>query len=107
MNIFQNNIKTESKTINVMITMYCNKFHNTDKGHLCMNCDSLFRYSHQRLSNCIFLEDKPSCKNCPTHCYKNTYRNQIIKVMKYAGPRMIFSHPKLALLHIIRNNTNL
>ena len=48
-----------------------------------------------------FHEGKTTCANCPAHCYKPEMREKIRKVMRYAGPRMIYRHPILALLHII------
>lgn len=54
-----------------------------------------------RLDRCIYSPNKPTCVNCPTHCYKPDMREQIRVVMRYAGPRMLAKHPMLAILHLI------
>ena len=47
------------------------------------------------------METKTFCSNCKVHCYKPEMRARIQEVMRYAGPRMIFYHPLLAILHTI------
>ncbi|MCK5227056.1 MAG: nitrous oxide-stimulated promoter family protein, partial [Desulfobulbaceae bacterium] len=42
-----------------------------------------------------------TCGNCPIHCYKPKMRKKVREVMRYAGPRMIWRHPFLALCHTI------
>ncbi|OAB43791.1 hypothetical protein PGLA_08210 [Paenibacillus glacialis] len=66
---------------------------------LCANCLELLQYSHLRLEHCRFGEEKKTCGQCPIHCYKPDRRLQIKTVMKYAGPRMLWSHPFTALRH--------
>jgi len=39
------------------------------------------------------------CSLCPVHCYSQTNRERIRTVMGYAGPRMLWRHPWLTLLH--------
>ena len=41
-------------------------------------------------------------KKCPVHCYRPEMREQIRKVMLWAGPRMIWYHPVDAIRHLIR-----
>lgn len=53
-----------------------------------------------RLDRCPFGEEKPTCAACPIHCYKADRRQRIRKVMRYAGPRMLWHHPWSALLHL-------
>jgi len=35
------------------------------------------------------------------HCYAPEMREKIKEVMRYAGPRMLLSHPILAIAHLI------
>jgi hypothetical protein len=35
------------------------------------------------------------------HCYKPDRREQVRQVMRWAGPRLAFRHPWLALMHFI------
>jgi hypothetical protein len=41
-----------------------------------------------------------TCAKCPVHCYRPELRERIRAVMRYAGPRMLFRHPRLAILHL-------
>ena len=67
---------------------------------LCAECQELLQYALERLDNCPFQEHKTTCENCPVHCYRPEMRERIRAVMRYAGPRMLFRHPLLALLHL-------
>lgn len=93
----------EHQTVQKMITLYCRAHHNPTGNQLCADCESLAAYAHQRLDRCPFGVNKPTCANCPVHCYQPDRREQIRKIMRYAGPRMLFHHPILALLHLIDN----
>ena len=44
---------------------------------------------------------KPTCRHCAIHCYDMDHRARIREVMRYAGPRMIFRHPLLAIRHLL------
>ncbi|HNR32353.1 MAG TPA: nitrous oxide-stimulated promoter family protein, partial [Candidatus Hydrogenedentes bacterium] len=37
----------------------------------------------------------------PIHCYKPVMREQTRAVMRYAGPRMLFRHPWLTVMHYV------
>ncbi len=89
----------ERETVAAMIAIYCRGNHDSP-GRLCAECRELLDYAGARLERCPFREQKPTCANCPIHCYKPEMREQIRTVMKYAGPRMLF-HPILALLHLL------
>lgn len=99
----------ENKTVQTMIRMYCNYHHNAE-GDLCDECLMVSQYAEQRVARCPYGYDKPTCANCATHCYKNDMRERIRLVMRFAGPRMIFRHPWLAIMHMIdgrrENRTN-
>jgi len=84
-----------------MIKLYCNKNHGTKKGNLCYKCELLLDYTHLRIDKCPFLPDKPTCKNCTIHCYTKNYKEDIKKVMKYSGPRMMKTFPILTIHHLI------
>ena len=89
----------EHTTIKAMIEMFCYAKHKNNK-ELCKSCDKLLNYSKERLYLCPFHSRKFNCKNCKIHCYQNQFRGQIIEVMKFSGPRMIFKHPVLCFAHI-------
>ena len=46
-------------------------------------------------------EDKPACKQCPVHCYQPKPREEMKVIMRWAGPRMLWHHPILAVRHLI------
>ncbi len=92
-------IKRESKTIAVMISDYCRDHHHSEKQ--CLECAELSDYALERLKKCPFQEGKTICARCPVHCYRPDMREKIRTVMRYAGPRMIYRHPILAISHII------
>ena len=93
-------MEKEQKTVECMIALYCRDHHHT-KGEFCNECQELVEYSRVRLRNCPFQENKTTCGNCPIHCYKPKMREMIREIMRYAGPRMIWHHPLLALGHMI------
>jgi len=55
----------------------------------------------QRIDRCPFKENKPTCANCTVQCDKPAIRQQVLQVMRYAGPRMLVYHPILALMHFV------
>jgi predicted amidophosphoribosyltransferase len=90
----------EDKTVEAMILMQCRALHHTRDG-LCPDCRELLAYARKRLDRCPFQEGKTQCVRCLIHCYKPAMRKKIRIVMRYAGPRMIYRHPLLAIYHII------
>ncbi|MGC8879687.1 MAG: nitrous oxide-stimulated promoter family protein [Anaerolineae bacterium] len=92
-------IEREKKTIAAMIRIYCRDQHGGHKA-LCASCQALLQYALQRLDKCPFGAEKPTCARCPVHCYKPSMREEIRRVMRYAGPRMLYTHPILAIRHL-------
>ena len=84
-----------------MVGIYCYAHHIGPLGMPCADCEDFLDYAERRLEKCPYGDDKPTCSNCPIHCYKPDRRNQVKKIMRYAGPRMIFRHPWLAITHKI------
>ncbi|MHC4608258.1 MAG: nitrous oxide-stimulated promoter family protein [Planctomycetota bacterium] len=93
-------IRREWKTVLAMMRIHCRGVHGTKKG-LCAECEDLREYAQQRLDKCPLAADKPTCAKCPIHCYKPEMREKIRAVMRYAGPRMTWRHPILAMRHLI------
>lgn len=87
----------EQKTIEFMIRLYCRKNHKKDN---CESCNELLNYALLRMEKCPRKNEKTFCSSCPTHCYKPEMKEQIRKVMKWSGPRMLIYNPKMAILHI-------
>lgn len=91
-------VEKEKKIVKLMIIKYC-------KGHKhlglpCKDCNQLIEYVEERTELCPFIETKTYCSNCKVHCYKPDMRAKIKVVMRYSGPRMIFSHPIITIDHV-------
>lgn len=92
--------RREKETVGSMIEIYCHGVHKTKHGTLCDACKKLRNYADLRTEKCPFMETKTFCSACKVHCYSKEMQNEIRQVMRYAGPRMLFVHPVLALEHM-------
>lgn len=97
----------EKKLIPEMIRIYCLGNHKElrkEEGvkgkELCSKCKELAEYAAFRLEKCPFKKNKGFCSFCKIHCYKPEYRAEMKAVMRYSGPRMLFTHPIFALSHV-------
>lgn len=94
----------EWETMSAMVRIYC-RDHHQERGRparaaeLCAECRQFLDYAGVRLERCQFGEEKPTCANCPVHCYQRDRREQARVVMHYAGPRMMWEHPIMSLRH--------
>jgi hypothetical protein len=93
-------IHRERRTVAAMIRIFCRGKHGP-AADLCPECEALRAYALCRVDRCPFGTAKPTCLNCPVHCYRPEMRERIRQVMRYAGPRMTWRHPWLALLHVL------
>ncbi|WP_375749822.1 nitrous oxide-stimulated promoter family protein [Vibrio sp. HN007] len=96
--VLEGELETEFRTVTAMMEIYCKKHHQSNK--LCNECQELLTYAETKLDRCPYGEDKPTCNKCPIHCYKPEPKAQMKEVMIYSGPRMLFSHPILAIRHL-------
>lgn len=90
----------EARTMEVMVEMYCHDLHGAQKG-LCEGCRELVEYAHGRLEKCPYQEEKTTCAKCPVHCYRPAIRERMRAVMRHAGPRMLWRHPILTIMHLL------
>jgi len=90
----------ETATVRLMVEFYCKGNHRRTSP--CESCSELFRYAQQRVESCPHGSKKPTCRRCTIHCYDTDHRDRIRAVMRYAGPRMLFRHPLLAIGHMFR-----
>ena len=95
-------LRREAATITAMLELYCSDQHSAARtgAELCEDCAGLLRYAHERLHRCPFGEGKTTCVKCPIHCYKPDMRERVRQVMRFAGPRMLYHHPVLAVRHL-------
>ena len=94
-------LRREARTIEAMIRISCRNQHGGRGRQLCSECDELRAYALQRLEKCPFQEKKTTCVKCPVHCYRPGMRARVRAVMRYAGPRMLWRHPGLAIMHLL------
>lgn len=101
-------LQRELRTLAAMIAIGCRDRHGPAAAAaaaaadgLCPDCTALLAYATRRLAACPFGAAKPTCTNCRIHCYGPTERQTVRMVMRYAGPRMIWRHPLLALAHVL------
>ena len=92
-------LRRERRTVRLMVEMYCADHHGGDG--LCQECAELAEYADRKLDLCPYGPDKPTCSNCPIHCYRPERREAMREIMRYAGPRMLKTHPVLAVLHLL------
>jgi hypothetical protein len=93
--------ETEQDTMKSMIELFCK-----GQGHpdpICPECTELIAYARARLTACAYGDDKPTCRQCPIHCYRPDMRERITAVMRYAGPRMLLHHPVQGVRHLIHD----
>ncbi|MDI9468996.1 MAG: nitrous oxide-stimulated promoter family protein [Bacillota bacterium] len=91
-------VEREKRLLSRMIALYCRAHHG--RLDLCDDCAALEAYAHQRSEHCPRMDSKDFCSNCPHPCYRPQEREAIRRVMRYAGPRMLFYHPVLLIRHV-------
>ena len=92
-------IRRERVTVRAMVAMYCRHHHGGSE--LCESCAELADYADRKLDRCPYAGAKPACTHCPIHCYGAEPRERMREVMRFAGPRMIWRHPYLAVRHLL------
>lgn len=92
-------IESEKRIVAVMIKIYCHAHHH--KKTICTECEALLNYAQARLEHCPFGEAKNSCRKCPIHCYTPSRREEMRRVMRYSGPRMLLLHPAVYIKHVL------
>lgn len=95
-------LRREHRTLAAMLRIWCRAHGHLPEpgGRLCAQCERLLAYAERRLAKCPYGQAKPTCATCPVHCYKTAQREQARMVMRFAGPRMVWRHPWLSLMHL-------
>ena len=101
MGTLEGRLQHELDTFRCMARIYCRDHHGLVGGDLCPECEEFIRYAGRRLEKCPYGPAKPTCANCPIHCYKPAQRETARVIMRYAGPRMTWRHPIRALRHLL------
>jgi hypothetical protein len=58
------------------------------KYPVCADCAEFLGYAFDRRLRCPLVE-KPTCKHCPTHCYKPGHREKVREIMRFTGKHLI------------------
>ena len=93
-------LKREHATLVCMTDIYCAHHHEQYSSGPCESCVELMNYSATPLAKCPYGQNKPTCTNCPIHCYKKQPREQVRAIMRFSGPRMAIRHPWRSLQHL-------
>jgi len=96
----------DRKAIELMLRLYCKNKHQPSNS-LCSACRDLLEYAHGRLDHCKYYPRKKACSKCASPCYKPSVRQEMREVMRYAGPRLLYTHPIVALRHLVASKCNL
>lgn len=91
-------LRRERRTIAAMFLIFCQHHHGAGRA-LCAQCQQDLDYCFRRIDKCPYGENKPTCKNCVTHCYSAAMQERVRQIMRFAGPRMLARHPVLTLWH--------
>lgn len=86
-----------------MASIYC-----AGQGHgkaPCESCSAIIDYAEKRIDACRFGDEKGWCSQCSVHCFKPEVREEVRKIMRYAGPRMLLYSPIEAVRHLIATLT--
>ena len=67
---------------------------------LCSDCTRLLTHAFVKRSRCP-MNPKPACKNCTRHCYHPTFRNEIRKVMRFSGTRLLLTGRIDYIFHLL------
>lgn len=96
--------KQDKRIVHEMIVINCKGNHKEafhTAGGLCPACQELDDYATLRSDRCPRKEERIFCSTCPTHCYNQTKREEIRRVMRYAGPRIMRHHPIMGIKHLL------
>lgn len=103
-------LRGEAETIRAMVRLYCRAHHPAERRvkevgseDVCPDCRDFLNYALKRLACCPFGVDKPVCAKCRIHCYKPAEREKARAIMRWAGPRLLWHHPIMALRHVRDN----
>ncbi len=96
-------IQYEIATVEKMIKIYCRKKHGSKNDNICESCNEIFQYASERLLKCPFGDEKGACADCKIHCYHKHKRDEMRKIMRFSGPRMMLYYPMDFLQHIFKD----
>ena len=95
------NQKKDIKLLGKFVEVYCSGKHY-DAEHspvdlpeelgvrmLCPDCAVFLQYAIARRRKCPLESEKPTCKQCRTHCYAKPQLAKVKEIMAYSGRTLI------------------
>lgn len=97
--------RKDLKVLGLFTAVYCRSHHSGERSGLsagelnvaqlglaryryCSECQEFLVYAIQRRLRCP-LDPKPSCKECPVHCYRSGHRERVREIMRFSGMYLI------------------
>jgi Nitrous oxide-stimulated promoter len=97
--------RKDLRVLGLFTAVYCRRHHAGEKSGLsargldasvlglgqyryCEECREFLAYALQRRLRCP-LEPKPTCKECPVHCYRPGHRERVRQIMRFSGAYLI------------------
>ncbi len=95
--------RKDLKVLALFTSVYCAAHHQAESGPLknlpeelahlqpymcCDECQNFLLYAIDRRLKCP-LEEKPTCKHCHVHCFRQGHREEVRKIMRYSGRALI------------------
>lgn len=95
--------RKDLKVLALFTSVYCAAHHQEELGPLenlpadlshlqsylcCAECRNFLLYAIDRRLKCP-LDEKPTCKNCHVHCFRQGHREKVRKIMRYSGRTLI------------------
>ncbi len=93
--------KKDIKLLGKFVEVYCNgKHYDAEQSPvdlpeelgvrtLCPDCAVLLQYAIARRRKCPLESEKPTCKQCRTHCYAKPQLAKVKEIMAYSGRTLI------------------
>lgn len=107
--------RKDLKILALFTSVYCRDHHSQERLPLsdlprsltvlqrfpcCVQCRDFLLYAIERRLRCP-LDDKPSCRHCPVHCYRPDQRELVRTIMRYSGKALIKKGRLDLLLHYL------
>lgn len=105
--------RKDLKVLGLFTAVFCRRHHRGEKSALataeleaemlglgkyrfCPECQEFLAYAILRRLRCP-LDPKPTCKECPVHCYRPGHRERVREIMRFSG-RYLIKRGRLDLL---------
>ena len=97
----RNRHNREQATLEAIGRIYCNAHHAgaKDAAGLCPQCRTTVDATLARAQACPYGHEH-NCQDCDTQCQRGQAQQDVRAMMRYAAPRMAFSHPLMTIEYL-------